>query len=66
MSAGDDPLSMNSVMTSVEDPNPQLQLVLDEPAQQLNGSSAARRTQRRATTVRISVLVSLLNATEVA
>ena len=52
MNASDDPLSMNSVMTSVEDPKPQMQLVLDESAQQLNGSSAARRTQRRATTVR--------------
>jgi len=54
-----DPLSMNSVMTSVEDPKPQLQLVLDEPpqpAQQLNGSSAARMTQRHATTVRIQCL----------
>ena len=62
MSADDDPLSMNRVMTSVEDPQPQMQLVLDEPpqvAQQLNGSSAARRTQRQATTVRIQCLPPL-------
>ena len=69
----DDPLAMNSVMTSVDtqpqlqpQPQPRLQTQLEARhsddtalAQQLNGTSAARRKQRRAATVSVRMMSPL-------